>query len=114
VIILGTIERFLITLKSPMLACFRTNRGPFALAMFFAALVLRGTAIFEVEIVRNGNCTGLAEFEPSLTQLTQSWFYGTVFRFYVRTIATVFVPFFLLAYLNARIGWVVQKCMNPM
>jgi hypothetical protein len=78
VIILGTIERFLITLKSPMLSCFRTNRGPLALGMFFAALLLRGTAILEVEIVRNGNCTGLAEFEPSLTPLTRSWLYGTV------------------------------------
>uniref|UniRef100_A0A1I8B6M6 G_PROTEIN_RECEP_F1_2 domain-containing protein n=1 Tax=Meloidogyne hapla TaxID=6305 RepID=A0A1I8B6M6_MELHA len=108
-IILGTIERFLITLKSPLLACFRTNRGPLALGMFLAALLLRGTAIFEVEIVANGNCTGLSEFEPSLTTLTKSWFYGTVFRFYVRTIATVFVPFFLLAYLNARIVLILRR-----
>uniref|UniRef100_A0A915N3U8 G_PROTEIN_RECEP_F1_2 domain-containing protein n=1 Tax=Meloidogyne javanica TaxID=6303 RepID=A0A915N3U8_MELJA len=88
-IILGTIERFLITLKSSLLTCFRTNRGPLALGMFLLALLLRGTAIFEVEIVANGNCTGLSEFEPSLTTLTKSWFYGTVFRFYVRTIATL-------------------------
>ncbi|CAK5083945.1 unnamed protein product [Meloidogyne enterolobii] len=108
-IILGTIERFLITLKSSLLTCFRTNRGPLALGMFLLALLLRGTAIFEVEIVANGNCTGLSEFEPSLTTLTKSWFYGTVFRFYVRTIATVFVPFFLLAYLNARIVLILRR-----
>uniref|UniRef100_A0A183EID0 G_PROTEIN_RECEP_F1_2 domain-containing protein n=2 Tax=Gongylonema pulchrum TaxID=637853 RepID=A0A183EID0_9BILA len=29
--------------------------------------------------------------------------YGTVFRFYFRNIVTVFIPFFLLAYLNIRI-----------
>lgn len=108
-IILGTIERFLITLKSPLLSCFRTNRGPLALAMFLIALVLRGVSIFEVEIVRNGNCTGLTEFEPGLTPLTRNWLYGTVFRFYARTIAIVFVPFFLLAYLNARIVIILRR-----
>ncbi|KAF7635129.1 G_PROTEIN_RECEP_F1_2 domain-containing protein [Meloidogyne graminicola] len=108
-IILGTIERFLITLKSSFLVCFRTNRGPLALGMFLVALLLRGTAIFEVEIIKNGNCTGLNEYEPSLTTLTKSWFYGTIFRFYIRTIATVFVPFFLLAYLNARIVLILRR-----
>ncbi|KAI1720280.1 7 transmembrane receptor (rhodopsin family) domain-containing protein [Ditylenchus destructor] len=102
-IILGTIERYLITVKHPILSCFRSNRGRLALLMFVVALLLRGTAVFEVTIVKNGNCTGLTEYEPSLTPLVQTWIYGTVFRFYIRNIATVFIPFFLLAYLNFRI-----------
>uniref|UniRef100_A0A914I762 G-protein coupled receptors family 1 profile domain-containing protein n=1 Tax=Globodera rostochiensis TaxID=31243 RepID=A0A914I762_GLORO len=108
-IILGCYERFLITLKSPQLACFRNNRAQLALCALCLSIVLRGTSIFEVELVRNGNCTGLTEFEPQLSLLAENWMYGTIFRFYIRTIATVFVPFFFLAYLNTRIVLRLRK-----
>lgn len=55
------------------------------------------------QLQHNVNCTGLTEYEPVLTPLVFTWLYGTVFRFYFRNIITVFVPFFLLAYLNVRI-----------
>lgn len=38
-----------------------------------------------------------------------NWLYGTVFRFYCRTIATVFIPFILLSYLNLRIVDTLQR-----
>ncbi|VDM98810.1 unnamed protein product [Thelazia callipaeda] len=96
-IILNTIERYLITKQSNLLHKFRNNRCIAACAMFLFALVVRGS------IIHKKNCTGLAEYEPTLTPLVTTWFYGTVFRFYFRNIVTVFIPFFLLAYLNIRI-----------
>lgn len=57
----------------------------------------------KLQVIRKKNCTGLAEYEPTLTPLVTTWLYGTVFRFYFRNIVTVFIPFFLLAYLNIRI-----------
>ncbi|KAK6009454.1 hypothetical protein OSTOST_25610, partial [Ostertagia ostertagi] len=52
---------------------------------------------------KNGDCTGIAEYIPGLTDIVHTVWYGTVFRFYIRNIMTVFLPFFLLAYLNYRI-----------
>ncbi|MFH4977756.1 hypothetical protein AB6A40_004465 [Gnathostoma spinigerum] len=108
-IILATLERLLITEKSAWLKKWRCNRGLLATFMLGFATVVKGSAIFEVEIVKNANCTGLTEYEPALTPLVGTWLYGTVFRFYFRNIATVFLPFFLLAYLNVRIVHVLRR-----
>ncbi|EYC24164.1 hypothetical protein Y032_0014g2362 [Ancylostoma ceylanicum] len=102
-IILGTIERYLITQKSECLKRFRRSRGLLAFFMFLLSLLLRGTLVFEIQLDRNGDCTGVFEYIPGLTDLVHTVWYGTVFRFYIRNIMTVFLPFFLLAYLNYRI-----------
>lgn len=102
-IILATIERYLITQRSSCLKQFRRHRGPMALFMFVLSLLLRGTLIFEIQLDRNEDCTGISEYVPGLTDIVETVWYGTVFRFYIRNIMTVFVPFFLLAYLNYRI-----------
>uniref|UniRef100_A0AC34RHK0 G-protein coupled receptors family 1 profile domain-containing protein n=1 Tax=Panagrolaimus sp. JU765 TaxID=591449 RepID=A0AC34RHK0_9BILA len=73
------------------------------------SMILRGTEIFEYTLKKNGNCTGLTEYEPVLTDLVNDYFYGTLFRFYARNILTVFVPFALLAYLNTRIVHTLRK-----
>uniref|UniRef100_A0AC35GR49 G-protein coupled receptors family 1 profile domain-containing protein n=1 Tax=Panagrolaimus sp. PS1159 TaxID=55785 RepID=A0AC35GR49_9BILA len=108
-IILATIERYLITVKSPNLNYWRQHRGGLALGMLGIALILRGTEIFEYTFARNGNCTELSEFEPVLTELIDDYVYGTLFRFYLRNIFTVFVPFFLLGYLNLNIVNTLRK-----
>ena len=80
-----------------------------ALSMMGLALVLRGTEILEYTLRKNGNCTGLTEYEPILTELTTDYIYGTLFRFYLRNILTVFVPFVLLAYLNICIVTTLRR-----
>nr|CDJ80527.1 7TM GPCR domain containing protein [Haemonchus contortus] len=102
-IILATIERYLITQRSSCLKRFRRSRGLMALFMFMLSLLLRGTLVFEIQLDKNGDCTGIAEYIPGLTEIVHTVWYGTVFRFYIRNIMTVFLPFFLLAYLNYRI-----------
>ncbi|KAK0395105.1 hypothetical protein QR680_001120 [Steinernema hermaphroditum] len=59
-------------------------------------------------LAKNANCTGLTEYEPVLTPLVDTWIYGTLFRFYVRNIVTVFIPFVLLAFLNVRIVYTLR------
>ncbi|KAI6179331.1 G-PROTEIN-RECEP-F1-2 domain-containing protein [Aphelenchoides besseyi] len=108
-IILGSIERYMITVKSPFLGCFRESRGRLALSMLILALLLRGTVYFEIQIVKNGNCTGPIEYDATLTPLVSNWLYGTIFRFYIRTISTVFIPFGLLSYLNYKIVTILRK-----
>lgn len=108
-IILGTIERYLITEKSRFLNSWRQNRQILAIMMMGVSMILRGTEIFEYTLKKNGNCTDLTEYEPVLTELVHDYFYGTLFRFYARNILTVFVPFALLAYLNARIVHTLRK-----
>jgi len=49
-IILGTIERYLITNKSKVLPWFRQSRALLALLMFLLAMVLKGTMFFEVQV----------------------------------------------------------------
>ncbi|CAJ0606357.1 unnamed protein product [Cylicocyclus nassatus] len=102
-IILGTLERYLITQRSRSLKWFRRSRGLLAFYMFLLSLLLRGTLVFEIQLDRNGDCTGISEYIPGLTDIVHTVWYGTVFRFYIRNIMTVFVPFFLLAYLNYSI-----------
>ncbi|KIH49017.1 hypothetical protein ANCDUO_20909 [Ancylostoma duodenale] len=162
-IILGTIERYLITQKSECLKRFRRSRGLLAFFMFLLSLLLRGTLVFEIQtkecagngtphyvdylftafprfnqallliwrvwpaeknqpnefhegertskiagssmhfplsqpshfkpliraililcLDRNGDCTGVFEYIPGLTDLVHTVWYGTVFRFYIR------------------------------
>ncbi|CAD6197004.1 unnamed protein product [Caenorhabditis auriculariae] len=99
-IILATIERFLITQRSSWLGAFRRHRGLSAFGMFLLALLMRGPIIFESELKRNGECTGLTEYYIDLHSIVHTFLYGTVYRFYIRNIMTVFVPFGTLALLN--------------
>ncbi|KAI6226202.1 G-PROTEIN-RECEP-F1-2 domain-containing protein [Aphelenchoides fujianensis] len=108
-IILGTIERYLVTVKSPFLGSFQHARGRLAIGVLLLAMGLRGTFFFEIQIVKNGNCTGVLEYDAALTPLVAQWFYGTIFRFYIRTLMTVFIPFALLSYLNYKIVNILRK-----
>uniref|UniRef100_A0A914CQK4 G-protein coupled receptors family 1 profile domain-containing protein n=1 Tax=Acrobeloides nanus TaxID=290746 RepID=A0A914CQK4_9BILA len=101
---------YLITVKSSLLSLWRSKRGLLALFMFILALLSRGTAVFEIEVKKNGDCTGLTEYEPRLNdELVKNWLYGTLFRFYLRNIVAVFIPFFLLAYLNFLVVMTLRK-----
>lgn len=77
----------------------------------------------QLQITKNMDCTGLTEYVPGLSPLVETYWYGTIFRFYIRlgynlssglkrdfrNILTVFLPFILLAYLNYRIVRTLRK-----
>lgn len=51
----------------------------------------------------NGNCTGVTEYSAILAEWADEEPYKTYYRFWFRTVITVFLPFMLLVYCNVRI-----------
>ncbi|CAL2031135.1 unnamed protein product [Caenorhabditis brenneri] len=103
-IILATIERYLITLRAKCLGTFRQCRGLSAFCMFILSLLLRAPILFEMQIEQNPECIGeISEYYLNLSPIVNTFWYGTVYRFYIRNIMTVLVPFVLLAILNYKI-----------
>ncbi|PIC43650.1 hypothetical protein B9Z55_004308 [Caenorhabditis nigoni] len=93
-IILATIERYLITLRAKCLGTFRQCRGLSALCMFVLALLLRAPIIFEMQIEQNPECIGeISEYYLNLSPIVNTFW----------NIMTVLVPFALLAILNYKI-----------
>uniref|UniRef100_A0A914VL84 G-protein coupled receptors family 1 profile domain-containing protein n=1 Tax=Plectus sambesii TaxID=2011161 RepID=A0A914VL84_9BILA len=100
----ATFERYLIASKSTrFMHIVRRRRPAIASATLLLTAVTSGAVFFEVKTVPNEYCTGVNKFTLDLTDLARSPFYGTVFRFYLRNTVTVFLPFILLALLNAGI-----------
>ncbi|CAB3404214.1 unnamed protein product [Caenorhabditis bovis] len=103
-IILATIERFLITQRSKCLGAFRRCRRISAFLVFVLSLLLRGPILFEMVIVQRPECEGrFNEYYPMLDKIVETFWYGTIYRFYIRNIMTVMVPFVSLAILNYKI-----------
>ncbi len=101
-IVAGTLERFLqtSTLKVKMTQKVRILAAVVAIGL---GLLTRGTIFYEVEVVVNENCSNLARFSADQSQLASNYWYRTVWMFYIRNIATVFLPFIVLAYMNISI-----------
>ncbi|CAI5442587.1 unnamed protein product [Caenorhabditis angaria] len=103
-IILATLERYLITLRSKCLPTFRRCRGLLALLMFILSFLLRAPIYYEMHVITNPLCIGeYMEKGVDLLPIVNSFWYGNFYRFYVRNIMTVLVPFCVLALLNYKI-----------
>ena len=73
-----------------------------ATALFFAAAA-KAPMYFEMQILNNGNCTGVTAFEPSMHDWTYEEPYKTVYKFWFRSVVSTFLPFFLSLNFNIRI-----------
>uniref|UniRef100_A0A0N4ZC33 G_PROTEIN_RECEP_F1_2 domain-containing protein n=1 Tax=Parastrongyloides trichosuri TaxID=131310 RepID=A0A0N4ZC33_PARTI len=102
-LILATVERYLISIKSKYLVFVRSHRKMLVLIVFFIALLIRGTTFLEVSIVKNSNCTGISEYRPDGTALAGTWPYNPIFTVYIRQLMSICLPFVILASLNASI-----------
>lgn len=68
------------------------------------AVFFKGTIYFEVGVLVDRNCTDpFAALRAVLTPMAQNPIYSVVWRFWIRNILTIFLPFILLAYCNAAI-----------
>ncbi|KAK0398267.1 hypothetical protein QR680_002505 [Steinernema hermaphroditum] len=104
IIMAATYERFCITTNSRFLPVVQRNRKRIAAAMILLGVFSKGTIYFEFKIGPNEGCEGLmTEIELSFADWVFDTPYHTIFRFWYRNFATIFVPFFILAYLNIRI-----------
>jgi len=66
-------------------------------------LLSKGITYWELDVVHKPECSGFETYQLSQTQLAKNAFYKTVMILWFRTVANVFLPFFLLIILNAII-----------
>uniref|UniRef100_A0A8R1HMV4 G-protein coupled receptors family 1 profile domain-containing protein n=1 Tax=Caenorhabditis japonica TaxID=281687 RepID=A0A8R1HMV4_CAEJA len=73
-IILATIERYLITLRAKCLGTFRKCRGMAAFFMLVLSVLLRGPILFEMQIEQNEMCIGeLSEYYLNLSPIVNEF-----------------------------------------
>ncbi|VDM96041.1 unnamed protein product [Thelazia callipaeda] len=82
---------------------FCRHRGKIVIAAFLLAVLFRGSVYFEIQIYHLENCEGFASIGVRVSELAQNVYYDGIWRFLIRRIATVFLPFFVLSYCNAAI-----------
>lgn len=108
----ATIERYLqSTADNRTLKLFQilaTHRTYVVFCCFLGSLIFRGTVFFEIEVVTQPNCTGFSSMGLAVVPMFGESM-DVVWRFFVRKIVTVFLPFAVLAYFNAAIVMNVRR-----
>ncbi|ETN85133.1 hypothetical protein NECAME_16894 [Necator americanus] len=85
------------------------NRGSVVLLCFAASCIFRGTVFFEVAVLHNPHCTGFSSMGLAVARIFTNPVHDAIWRFWIRKIVTVFLPFAVLAWFNAAIVFSVQK-----
>ncbi|GMT14747.1 hypothetical protein PFISCL1PPCAC_6044, partial [Pristionchus fissidentatus] len=70
---------------------------------FSIAIVGKLPMAFEVEVVKNDNCTGVTEWTADVAQFSNDEPYASMYKFWFRNLVTVMLPFALLLCLNVAI-----------
>ncbi|WKX93607.1 hypothetical protein Q1695_011124 [Nippostrongylus brasiliensis] len=73
-----------------------------AMALVFA-IIAKLPMYFEVEVVPNGNCTGVTSLTAKVSEFSEEEPYKSVYKFWFRSIITIILPFALCFYLNIGI-----------
>uniref|UniRef100_A0A0N4Z533 G_PROTEIN_RECEP_F1_2 domain-containing protein n=1 Tax=Parastrongyloides trichosuri TaxID=131310 RepID=A0A0N4Z533_PARTI len=108
-ILAATFERYCITVNSRCTDFVKRNRIFIAFGSLIIAIFNKGSIYFELRITKNEACVGtMNEYAIIATPLVESTYY-VIFKVWYRNIATVFLPFFALAYLNAKIVRALAK-----
>uniref|UniRef100_A0A1I7XE37 G_PROTEIN_RECEP_F1_2 domain-containing protein n=1 Tax=Heterorhabditis bacteriophora TaxID=37862 RepID=A0A1I7XE37_HETBA len=109
----ATIERYLqSTGDNRAIQLFRildTNRTLVVLFCFIASCIFRGTVFFEVTVKYNHQCSGFSSMGLVASNLFSNPVMDAVWKFWIRKIVTVFLPFGVLAYFNAAIVMNVRR-----
>ncbi|KAI1725101.1 7 transmembrane receptor (rhodopsin family) domain-containing protein [Ditylenchus destructor] len=112
-LVAATIERYLQTMKSARsIALCQKMREHRHFGVFLAVMIgiiFRGSIFFEIETYRLPHCTGLSSMGVVLSQIASNPYYDSIWRFWIRRIVTIFLPFFVLAYCNSAILYSVQS-----
>uniref|UniRef100_A0A0K0DF76 G_PROTEIN_RECEP_F1_2 domain-containing protein n=1 Tax=Angiostrongylus cantonensis TaxID=6313 RepID=A0A0K0DF76_ANGCA len=105
VLVCALYERYLITVSSRCLRSFQNHRGTACILSLMLALFTKGGIFFELDIFpeENQQCRNTVnEYYVDMTPINSNLLYGTIYRFWLRNIVTVFVPFTLLTLINFR------------
>uniref|UniRef100_A0AC35TX90 G_PROTEIN_RECEP_F1_2 domain-containing protein n=1 Tax=Rhabditophanes sp. KR3021 TaxID=114890 RepID=A0AC35TX90_9BILA len=101
-ITLATFERFLTVKKIKSSFNIKYRLYLTFLAVLFA-LLAKGPMYWEIEVVKNSNCTGVTEYKVELGQFVNIEPYKTVYKFWFRILISTFLPFFLSFHFNMQI-----------
>ncbi|KAE9551771.1 hypothetical protein FO519_005008 [Halicephalobus sp. NKZ332] len=105
----ATFERYLQTIRMGKLLRFVSrHRTTGVFISFLGGILFRGSVFFEIQVFYKPECEGFASTGVMLSELVTNPYYE-IFRFWIRRISTIFVPFFVLAYCNAMIVYSLQE-----
>ncbi|GMR46453.1 hypothetical protein PMAYCL1PPCAC_16648 [Pristionchus mayeri] len=103
-IIAASFERYCLTTSSRALRFAQRNRPKIAMFAIILGVISKVTICIEFEVSHHENCTGqMTEWQMRYRDFVFNTNYHTIWRFWYRNFVTIFAPFFILAFLNARI-----------
>ncbi|CAJ0590454.1 unnamed protein product [Cylicocyclus nassatus] len=106
----ASFERYCVTVHPQYTNFLNRNRNRIAAAAVFLGVATKCTHPFEFEITYVPACHGtMNEYELGLSALAQDEIYNAYWRIWFRSVFTILIPFFLLAYMNVRIVLVIQR-----
>ncbi|KHN78403.1 hypothetical protein Tcan_02879 [Toxocara canis] len=114
-ILAATYERYCITICSKHTKFVQNHRKMIAAFAILLGIISKGTMYLEFKITYVDECAGqMTEIGISFEDFVMDTPYHTVWRFWYRNFVTIFMPFFCLAYLNARIVRVLTQHQEMM
>ncbi|KAK6049788.1 hypothetical protein COOONC_12707, partial [Cooperia oncophora] len=109
----ATIERYLLSTSdrraAELLGLLSRHRATVVLLCFITGCIFRGTVFFEVAVVYNPRCTGFSSLGLASSRLFSNPLYDAIWKFWIRKIVTVFLPFTALAWFNTAIVLHVRR-----
>ncbi|WKY10192.1 hypothetical protein Q1695_002496 [Nippostrongylus brasiliensis] len=106
----ASFERYCVTVHPHVTKFLNRNRNRIAAASVFLGVATKCTHPFEFEITYVPECLGtMGEYRLDLSPLAMDEIYNAYWRIWFRSVFTILVPFFLLAFMNIRIVLVIQR-----
>ncbi|CAB3405463.1 unnamed protein product [Caenorhabditis bovis] len=108
-------ERFLITIRYYRLKQFQAHRSFICFICLLLGISTKGGMLFELDVFPNEDPTCMntvLEYYVDVTDITKTVWYGTIYKFWFRNFATVFLPFFLLMGLNMKMVIELRRQMR--
>ncbi|KAE9550993.1 hypothetical protein FO519_005779 [Halicephalobus sp. NKZ332] len=111
-IVAASLERYCISTNSKYRSLVQRNRKWIAFIAVCFGIISKGTMPLELDRIKTEECTGLmTEWGLGMKEFVFDTPYHVVWRLWYRNIATVFFPFFVLAFFNIKI--VIALRHNP-
>ncbi|KAE9415823.1 hypothetical protein Angca_001034, partial [Angiostrongylus cantonensis] len=106
----ASFERYCVTVHPQCTKFLNRNRNRIAAASVFLGVATKCTHPFEFEVTYVAECFGtMGEYTLGLSALALDEIYNAYWRIWFRSVFTILIPFFLLAFMNIRIVLVTQR-----
>ncbi|XGW02011.1 hypothetical protein V3C99_014238 [Haemonchus contortus] len=106
----ASFERYCVTVHPQATKFLNRNRNRIAAGSVLLGVATKFTHPFEFEITYVPECLGtMGEYILGLSPLAMDEVYNAYWRIWFRSVFTILIPFFLLAFMNTRIVLVIQR-----